>query len=280
LNWVEVTAEFEVAPPDWSAIIELFREAGCPNTMETELPPALTGCLAEGLDIETRTNELSQTLRAAGASDIRLKNLADEDWTDAFRQYFKPRRVGRRFVIVPTWVEGFVPSPHDHVITLDPGQAFGTGDHPTTRMCLELLEEAGVAGKRVADVGCGTGILSIGAALLGASEVAAIDIDAVSVEVSRENARLNRVSFDVAVGDGLASLGEGWDVLVSNIISATLIGVAPEASLAVVTHGKWIVSGIILENWPDVLAAAERAGFVLDQKLEDPQWVAAMFHRA
>ena len=275
-----MTAEFRPAPPDWSPIIEIFRDAGCPNTLETDVPPALTGCLADGPESQARTVALSQLLRDAGATDIRLKDLADEDWIDAFRVHFKPRRVGLRFMIVPTWEGGFIPAPDDLVITLDPGQAFGTGDHPTTRMCLELLEMANVAGKRVADVGCGTGILSIGAVLLGAREVAAIDIDAVSVQVAAENAHLNNISFDVAIGDGLASLGEGWDVLLSNIISATLIGLAGDAALAVVTNGKWIVSGVIHDNWPDVVAAAERAGFVLDRKLEDPQWVAAMFHRS
>jgi len=280
LNWIEVTAVFPESPPDWSPIIELFLEAGSPNTMETDAPPSLIGCLAAGPDSGARTAVLSKVLREAGACDIRLKPLADEDWVDAFREHFKPRRVGRQFMIVLTWEEDFTPTSGDLVITLDPGQAFGTGDHPTTRMCLELLELAEVTGKRVADVGCGTGILSIGAVLLGAKEVAAIDIDVVSVQVASENAQLNGVSFDVAVGDGLASLGEGWDVVLSNIISATLIGLAREAALAVVTNGKWIVSGVIHENWPDVLAAAERAGFVLDLKLEDPQWVAAMFHRS
>ncbi len=138
---------------------------------------------------------------------------------------------------------------------------------------------ADVAGKRVADVGCGTGILSIGAVLLGAGEVSAIDIDPVSVEVTHANAAQNEVEFDAAVGEGPASLGEGWDVLVSNIISATLISLAPDAGAAVVTNGKWIVSGVIHDNWPDVHEAAGKAGFVLDHKLEDPQWVAAMFHR-
>lgn len=273
-----MTAEFETAPADWSPLIELFRDAGCPNTMETELPPALVGCLADGPNVDAEADALCTKLREAGAVAIRLKRLADADWTEAFRLHFKARRVGQRFMIVPTWEE-FEPAPDDLVITLDPGQAFGTGDHPTTRMCLELLERADVAGKRVADVGCGTGILSIGAVLLGAKEVGATDIDALSVQVSRENAQLNQVEFDAMLGDGVATLGGGWDVMLSNIISATLINIAPDAALAVVTHGKWIVSGVIHENWPDVQAAAERAGFQLDVKLEDPQWVAAMFHR-
>ncbi|MHB8637855.1 MAG: 50S ribosomal protein L11 methyltransferase [Fimbriimonadaceae bacterium] len=274
-----MTAEFDAAPLDWSVLIELFREAGCPSTMETERPPALVGCVAAGVDGAARADALVEALRREGAVETRVREIADEEWTDAFRAYFKPRRVGRALVIVPTWDETFSRGPADVVITLDPGQAFGTGDHPTTRMCLELLELADVAGKRVGDVGCGTGVLSIAAVRLGATEVAAVDIDEVSVQVAKDNARLNGVSFDVVVGDGIESLGEGWDVLVCNIISATLIVLAPGAASALVTNGKWIVSGIIHDNWDDVLAAAERAGFVLDLKLDDPQWVAAMFHR-
>jgi ribosomal protein L11 methyltransferase len=181
------------------------------------------------------------------------------------------------------------------VIVLDPGQAFGTGDHPTTRLCLELLELADVPDARVADVGCGSGILSVAACKLGAAEVIANDVEPVAVEVARQNAELNQVQFLALVGEGIGpaidpttARLDGWpplpedagfDVVVSNIISAILIRIARDIAAALVPGGRWIVSGIIEQNWPDVRAAAQSAGFTLREERHEDGWVAAMFNR-
>ena len=179
-------------------------------------------------------------------------------------------------MVRPTWEE-FASSPDDLSIVLDPGQAFGTGDHPTTRLCLELMENVAISGKTVLDIGCGSGILSIGACLLGAKTVLAIDIDPIAVEVAKENRELNGVTFEAIAGEGLSGLKGDWDVAISNIISATLVRIARDVRDVLNDDSRWIVSGIIVDNWPDVKLAAEKAGFTLLERREEDGWVAATF---
>jgi ribosomal protein L11 methyltransferase len=281
MNWIEVKAVLQAAPDDWSPLIEIFRDHGCENTLQTDDPPTLSAAVVEVDGSEKVVGELSNALRQAGVAAVETRPLVDEDWDEHWKKFFKPRRIGRHFVIRPTW-EAFRSEPDDHQIVLDPGQAFGTGDHPTTRLCLELLEDAGVEGKRVADVGCGSGILSIASCQLGAAYVAAVDIEPLSVEVAKENAALNGVSFKAVHGAGIEALASDgpWDVVVSNIISATLIAIARDVAADVKPGGLWIVSGVINANWPDVLTAAENAGFTLEERKEEDDWLAASLRRA
>jgi ribosomal protein L11 methyltransferase len=277
MRWIELTATYPEAPEDWSPIVEILGGLGCPNTLQSDVPPSIVACLLEVEGWKKHLDELKTELKASGADEITHKFIEEQNWVDAYKEHFHSRRVGQRFVITPTW-EPYKAENDELVITLDPGLAFGTGDHPTTRMCLELLEAADVKGKTVADVGCGTGILSIGAILLGAKQVAGVDIEEQSVEVAKENAELNGVHYDVMVGDGLASLGDQqWDVIISNIISATLIGIAPSVRPALNEGGRWIVSGVLVDNWPDVKAAAEKHGMTLEENREEGQWIAATF---
>jgi len=215
--------------------------------------------------------------------------------------------VGQHWVVRPTWEE-FEAGPADRVIVLDPGQAFGTGDHPTTRMCLELMEPLDLTGRPVADVGCGSGILAVGACMMGANPVEAVDIDPIAVEVAKENAERNGVSFLALAGDGLSAFrGEAaspegapqdetplqgqqidpgrpsarqYDLILSNIISATLIRIAADIALAVAPGGAWVVSGIIESNWPEVRETAGKVGFNLVDERHEDGWVAARFVRS
>ncbi|MDR3691291.1 MAG: 50S ribosomal protein L11 methyltransferase [Fimbriimonas sp.] len=273
MSWIEVKAGFE-AGQDLSPYIDLFGEFGIENTLEEG--DSLTGCLVSVDGSEARINELESALKQAGALYVQTRDLVEDNWEVAWRQFFKPRRVGQRFVVRPTW-ESFESSEGDLVIVLDPGQAFGTGDHPTTRLCLELMEGADISGRRVLDIGCGSGILSIGACLLGATSVMAIDIDPIAVEVAKENRATNQVDFEAVVGEGVLVYDETWDVVVSNIISATLIRLARDVRVLVSPGGRWIISGVISDNWPDVLAAAQSAGFGLVTFKEEDGWVAATF---
>jgi ribosomal protein L11 methyltransferase len=275
--WIEVSATFAEAPEDWSPIIEFLRENGCENSLQEDSPPAITTCVADLPGAEQLIYALRQGLTDLGAIAVVARAAPDTDWAEVWKQHFKPRRVGDRFVIKPTW-EAFEAQPADLIIELDPGQAFGTGEHPTTRGCLELMEGLNLKGKRVADFGCGSGILSIAAALMGAADVAGFDIEPVAVEVARANVSDNRVAVRLVTGDSLAVLGPGpWDVVLSNLVSATLIGISQSVAAALAEGGQWVVSGILEPNWNDVLNAAARAGFMLSAERREDGWVTAVF---
>jgi len=277
VSWIEVKASFAEAPPDWSPVVDLFLRHGIENTMVTDLPASVMACVVEVPGAQSSVDALKKDLKAAGATDVSVGPYEEQDWEEAWKKFFKPRRIGRHFVVRPTWEE-FDALPADKVIVLDPGQAFGTGDHATTRMCLALLEDASVAGRNVLDIGCGSGVLSIGAALLGAADVFAVDIDPLAVEVTKQNADMNNVHLRAEVSDGMPEISRA-DVILSNIISAALIRLAPDVARTISPNGQWIVSGILQINWPDVLEAAEASGFKLSNKMEEDDWVAATFLR-
>ena len=273
MSWIEVKARFELGQ-DLSPFVEIYDAYGIENTLEEDA--LLTGCLVDVEGSSVRIAELTAALTTAGAVEVVTRDLVEDNWEIAWRQFFKPRRIGKRFVVRPTWEE-FESAPDDLVIVLDPGQAFGTGDHPTTRLCLELMESIQIEGSQVIDIGCGSGILSVGACLLGASKVLAIDIDPIAVEVAKENRDLNRVEFEAVAGEGLNGLKGDWDVAISNIISATLVRISHDVRDVLLDGGRWVVSGVILDNWPDVRMAAELAGFEFLEKREEDGWVAASF---
>lgn len=276
-NWIEVKALFDNAPEDWSIFVDAFDEHGCPGSIQSDRPAALSGYLSEVKGAESQANKLADRLRELGASSVEIQVVPDEDWSELWKIHFKPRLIGEKVWVRPTWEEA--PASAGQIeIVLDPGQAFGTGDHPTTRVCLRLMEKVDLAGKSTYDLGCGSGILAIAAVKMGADPVYGSDIDPISVQVTRDNMAINGVDFPVFEGAGFIVDGP-FDVVISNIISATLIRLAPDAAEAVKPGGWWITSGIIQGNWPDVRKAAESSGFkLLDHVLED-EWVGALFER-
>jgi ribosomal protein L11 methyltransferase len=245
--------------------------------MQTDWPPTLSAYLAP--QDEAAIHELTHALQNAGAL-VETRIVQEEDWAEAWKQYFRPQRVGRRWYIRPTWEEGS-PDPGDLVLVIDPGQAFGTGGHQTTRGCLQAMESLDLQGKEVADIGCGSGILSVAAGLMGAEAIQGVDVELASVEASRENAGRNHVSAEFFQGLGFSPLraDQTYDLVLSNIISAALIQLAPEAGRRVKPGGAWITSGVIQANWPDVRAAAEREGFALEDEIGEDDWVTARFRR-
>jgi ribosomal protein L11 methyltransferase len=277
-SWIEVKAILSHAPLDWSIWDQIFEQHGVNGTVQTENPPALSGYVPP--DSEPQLQALQAALHEAGAIEVTTIEVPEVDWSEAWKQFFVPRRVGQTFMVVPSWTE-FQPQPDDLVITLDPGQAFGTGDHPTTRGCLELLEKETAQSKDVADIGCGSGILSVGAGLLGAKSLTLVDTESVCVRSSQENLIRNGVTGTVIQGAGFEPLpaNQTFDLVLSNIISAALIGLAHEAARRVRPGGAWIVSGIIESNWPDVLDKATRCGFTLQDHQQELDWVAARFRR-
>ena len=210
-----------------------------------------------------------------GTLAIDTVNVKDEDWSEVWKQFYKPFRAGKSLVVKPTW-EPYAPKPGDRVIEIDPGMAFGSGTHETTGMCLELLEEAVHGGERVIDVGTGSGILAIAAAKLGAQNVLAIDIDPDAVKVAKENVELNHVAKQVrvVVGDLCKSEAMPCEVAVANIVADAICMLAGPMTRLLVKGGLLICSGIIREREADVQKAAKEAGYRQVDRIEKGEWVA------
>ncbi|MDD4169729.1 MAG: 50S ribosomal protein L11 methyltransferase [Desulfotomaculaceae bacterium] len=206
---------------------------------------------------------------------VSTRRVADEDWANNWRAYYKPVRVGRRLVIKPYW-EQWHCSSSDLVIEMDPGMAFGCGTHPTTSLCLRLLEKYLHSGATVYDVGTGSGILAIAAAKLGARRVVAVDVDEVACQVASGNVEKNQVAGLVQVVQGnLLDLVEGKaDLVVANIIASVITGFTPAAARALVPGGLFIASGIISSRAQEVRTAIKEAGLVVSEQLHEDQWVA------
>ena len=212
------------------------------------------------------------------------RTMADEDWENNWKRYYKPIPVGEGLLVLPKWE----PEPEGNtrrVLKLDPGLAFGTGGHATTRMCLEFLEGLELEGARALDLGCGSGILGIGALILGCADCTGCDIDPKSPEAAADNAALNGIAperYHMYVGDVLsdrrlrAKLGSGYDVVLANIVSDVIIPLAPYARECVKPGGRFIASGIIEGRQDEVAAAIAAAGFEIRAHLTEDGWHAYM----
>ena len=231
-------------------------------------------------DLRRRLDQLVES-GLPQAPAIRLTWRDEEDWADGWKQHFHAARVGERLVICPSW-EQWEGEPGDLVLQLDPGMAFGTGLHATTRMCLEALERLVRPEDRVLDWGVGSGILSLAAARLGAGSVLGLDLDPVAVRVARENVERNRLAGVIAIQEGgVDSLdpADRFDGLLANILAQPIIDNA--ANLArCLQPGAWAVfSGVIDSQQPNVEAALERAGFSLLEVRRTDEWRAFITRR-
>ena len=271
-----IQAKFNSEPEDWSRFIESFRRFGIDSTVQSENPYTLTGYLHESDAGPEKIQSLTDDLLHTGASNVSCDRIVEEDWSENWKQFFKPKKIGKKFWICPSWEE-IEPAQDEILINLDPGQAFGTGDHPTTSMCLELLEEIEVKNKKIADVGCGSGILSIACCLAGAEKVVAVDCDKVSIEVAQENARRNNVQFDTFQGMGFEPIDGQYDIVISNIISEAIKCLAPNVPKHISKGSHWIVSGIIKEHWDEVKDVCQSYGFNLIKEKAEGEWIAAIF---
>ncbi|MEC8299640.1 MAG: 50S ribosomal protein L11 methyltransferase [Pseudomonadota bacterium] len=196
------------------------------------------------------TDLIEADLDALGFESVQLEQIDDENWERAWLDRFKPARFGNRLWVVPTETE-FDFSNKD-VIRIDPGLAFGTGDHATTRLCLEQLDDISVSGKRVMDYGCGSGVLGIGAAVKGAKEVLCFDIDPRALEAAKKNVELNKV--DVLVSLPKSIMGE-IDLLFANILAKPIVELKDTLIDALRTDGQLIVSGLLVNQINLVLDA-------------------------
>ncbi|MBR0463278.1 MAG: 50S ribosomal protein L11 methyltransferase [Clostridia bacterium] len=234
----------------------------------------------------TRARAALAALRET-ASDVDLGKLtletgrqSDEDWAENWKSEYKPFRLGEHFVIKPTW-EDYDRQPGDRIIDIDPGMAFGSGTHETTGLCTMLIEKYVRPGQSVCDVGTGTGILAMAAALMGAHPVKASDIDPMAVRVARENVALNGLDgvVEVAEGDLLSVVDEPFDCIVANIIADVIVAMARGAFDHLKPGGLFICSGIATERRAEVESALSRAGFDAPEVHTRGEWVAMAARR-
>ncbi len=211
-------------------------------------------------------------------SDPQTRQVAEEDWAEAWKKYYTILHVGQHLVIKPSWLE-YVPTHGDIVIELDPGMAFGTGLHPTTRLCLAALEERMTPGARVLDVGTGSGILSIAAARLGASEIVALDTDPIAVETATRNVAISHVTHLVRVQRGSVELAQNsprFDLICVNILAEVIAEMAPSLAKVLKPGGILIASGILDYKADDVVDAFLATGIRVIEKKAEEDWVAVV----
>ncbi len=209
--------------------------------------------------------------------ELTTRRVHEADWASAWKAHFPVLRVGRRIVVRPTWRRHRA-RPDDVVLALDPGMAFGTGLHPTTRLCLGALDERstdGGVGGRVLDVGCGSGILSIAAAKLGARSVLGVDTDPIAVEATIANARRNRLARTVRARQGSIPTGEEpFDLVLANLIASLLVTLAGGLRDELRAGGRLLASGIFVDREADVRAAFDDVGFEVIRRTVEGDWVA------
>jgi ribosomal protein L11 methyltransferase len=256
--------------------------AGCHGYSATA--EAVTGYLPVDERLEDALLRLRSALDAtpelapAGSAEITIRFVAEEDWATAWKQYFKPQRIGRQIVVKPTWEE-YAAQTGDIILQIDPGMAFGTGLHATTRLCLCALEDHVSRGMTVADVGTGSGILAVAAALLGAERVAAVDVDPLAVRIARENATVNDVAGVISVVESAVPPAGIFDVVVANILADVILAMAPALAASLKPGGVLIASGIIDRRSDDVRQGLVAAGLRPLATETEAEWVALLARR-
>jgi ribosomal protein L11 methyltransferase len=272
MRWAQI--EIEAAGDEQEVFGALLTEVGdCQGWMGTETH------VSGFLPVDERLEETLLNLREQAGRELTIRFVAEEDWADSWKQYFKPQKIGERFVVRPSWEE-YTPQADERVILIDPGMAFGTGLHATTRLCLRALERLVRPGDTLADVGTGSGILAIGAVLLGAAAVQATDNDPLAVKIARENATLNNLSEKIAVEIAEAPPSGPFDIVVANILPDVILGMADALAAAVKPGGYLVVSGIIERRADDVRAGLRARGLEVLSTDAEAEWVAIVAHRA
>lgn len=216
-----------------------------------------------------------------GRLELEMKDVDEEDWSNAWKKYYHPVQVGEHLVVCPSW-EAYDRQPDDVVLTLNPGMAFGTGTHETTSLCLETLDSMVKGGERVLDIGTGSGILAIAALKLGAAEAEGVDIDPMCVRTAGENAERNGVAehFTVLVGDLSDKASGKYNIITANIVAAAILSLAPHVPVLMAPGARFIASGIIDTRKDEVLAGLRAAGLEPVEIKEKRGWVCVICKNA
>jgi ribosomal protein L11 methyltransferase len=256
-------------------------ESWAPDAVARPQQPAVAGYLPADDRLEGRRQDLEQRLsRLAIDQDftygIQYRAVEEEDWAESWKAFFWPQKITERIVVKPTWRE-YAAEPGQLIIEIDPGMAFGTGTHPTTALCVQLLERYLQPGRTVLDVGTGSGILLIAAAKLGAGHLTGTDLDPMAVEVARKNLLQNRISpsaFELICGHLTEDVHRSFDVVVANILADVIIDLMEQGVPVTRPGGLFICSGIIEAYHARVAAKMAACGFDIVDVLKEGDWVA------
>lgn len=212
-----------------------------------------------------------------GRLAIETANVNEEDWSTAWKKYYHPTKIGKKLVVVPCW-EDYTLADGEVRVTLDPGMAFGTGTHETTRLCMQLLEDCVTYSTDMLDIGTGSGILAITALLLGAKTAVGVDIDELSVKVAQENADLNQIGNKIKLvcGDLTEKITGKFHVVCANIVADVIIRLSHDVTQFMYEDSVLLVSGIIEERSDEVVAALTQAGLQVEKSITENGWVAIM----
>lgn len=304
MEWLEIALDLE--PAAIEPVSALFEKAGCTGIAVTGLPPSqpdlewlshpvssacvtVLGYLPEQEDVEEAMQQIEcgcRELEQIGFTlfpPIRTRPVGEEDWAAEWKTHYEPLKVGRRLWICPTWRETPAAA-NELTLRLDPGMAFGTGLHPTTQLCLELIEERLAPGSRLLDWGCGSGILSAAALLLGARTALLLDIDSHAVSVAAANLALNGLAEMAETRTGsieeLTVEPGRFDFIVANIVAGPIIRAAGCFPLLLKPGGTVVVSGIVDYRLDEVLASLQKAGLTQIERRDRGEWRALVYRAA
>jgi ribosomal protein L11 methyltransferase len=300
MKWIEVKIAFDAQDPHLAAevISNILFESELQGVVEEDpslepaeawaedsisRPPqhALVGYFAKDRQTDNRCKVLESRLallkeNLALIYRLSYKELDEEDWAEAWKAFFKPQKIGQKIVVKPTWCE-YKADPGAIVLELDPGMAFGIGTHPTTALCINLIEDYLNTGDSFLDIGTGSGILMIAAVKLGAGFVCGLDKDPVAIEVAAANLELNGVDswkFSLRTGNLLSGIKDKYDFIAANIFTHVILELLDNLDQALAKDGIFVCSGIFEENKNLVIAAMKKMGFEILEIRAQEEWAA------